>query len=90
MRVPVRAAIAFGQRRGDGGDGDLADAGRRLRRLDQVDLDRRDRAHPHDRVAVEVLGDDLAAVAEHDLAPGRRAEPPQQPALDLRADRGPG
>jgi hypothetical protein len=51
-----------------------------------VDLDLRDRAHSHDRVAVEVLGDDLAAVAEHDLAPRGRAEPEQEPAFDLGAN----
>jgi hypothetical protein len=51
-----------------------------------VRLDLRDRAHAHDRVAVDVLGDELAAVAEHDLAPRRVAEPEQEPALDLSAD----
>src|SRR3954453_21757959 len=71
---------------GDGGDGDLADAGRLLGRLDQMHLDLRDGGHSHERVAVEVLGDDVAAFAEHDLAPRRGAEPEEQPAFDLSAD----
>ena len=45
-----------------------------------------DRLHAHDRVAVEVLGDDVAAVAEDDLAPGGRAQREQQPAFNLGAD----
>ena len=49
-------------------------------------VDLRHRLHPHDRVAVEVLGDDLAAVAEHDLAPGGGAERVDEAAFDLGAD----
>ena len=51
-----------------------------------MDLDLRDRAHPHDRIGVEVLGNDVAAVAEDDLAPGCGAQAPEQPAFHLRAD----
>ena len=49
-RVPVRARDRVRQRGSDRRDADLADAGRRLGRLDQVDLDPRHRAHPHDRI----------------------------------------
>jgi hypothetical protein len=41
---------------------------------------------PHDPVAVEVLGDDLAAVAKHDLAPGGAAQRVDEAAFDLGAD----
>src|SRR4051812_3326330 len=51
-----------------------------------MDLDPRDRPHTRDRVPVEVLGGDVAALAEHDLAPRRGAEPEEQPAFDLSAD----
>jgi hypothetical protein len=51
-----------------------------------VHLDRGDRAHAYDRVAVEVLGDDLAALAEDDLAPRGLAQPKQEPAFDLGTD----
>src|SRR6202041_576658 len=69
-----------------GGDADLADSRRRFARFDQQHVDLRHRLHPHDRVVVEVLGDDLASVAEHDLAPGGGAQRPDQAAFDLRAD----
>jgi hypothetical protein len=59
------------ERRRDGWDADLADAGRRLGRIDQVHLDRRDRPHAHQRVTIEVLGHDLTAVTQDDFAPGR-------------------
>jgi hypothetical protein len=75
-----------GQRRRGGGHADLADPGRRLARFDQQHLDLRRRLHPHDRVGVEVLGDDLAAVAEDDLAPGGGAERVDEAAFDLSAD----
>ena len=42
--------------------------------------------HAHDGVAIEILGDDLATLAEDDLAPGGSAQPPQESALDLRAN----
>src|SRR5690348_11536995 len=42
--------------------------------------------HLHDRVGVEVLGNDLAAVAEDDLAPGGGTECVDEAALDLGAD----
>ena len=35
---------------------------------------------------MEILGKDVAACAEDDLAPGGSAQPPQEPALDLRAN----
>src|SRR6185436_7871473 len=71
---------------GDRGDADLADSGRWLGRVDQVHLDPRDRTHPQTWIGVEVLGDEVAALAEADLAPRCRAQPPEQPALHLRAD----
>jgi hypothetical protein len=74
------AALQFLEQRGEPGvpevDGGSEDQ--------HVDLGHR--LHPHDRVAVEVLGDDLAAVAEHDLAPGGGAQRPDEAAFDLRAD----
>src|SRR5579862_5141886 len=69
-----------------GGDANLTDPRRRLARLDQQDVDLWHRLHPHDRVTVEVLGDDLAAVAEHGLTPGGGAQRPDEAAFDLRAD----
>jgi hypothetical protein len=75
-----------GQRGCGGGDADLADAGRWLGRFDQEHVDLRHRLHPHDRVAVEVLGDDLAAVAEYGLAPGGGAQRVDEPTFDLGAD----
>src|SRR6202042_1620809 len=74
------------ERRSDRGDADLPDSGRRLGRLDQGPLDLRDRAHPHDRIGVEVLGDDVAAIAEDDLAPRRGADSPEQSPFHLRTD----
>src|SRR4029077_18523512 len=79
-----------GDRVGQGGRGgghaDLADPGRRLARFDQQHLDLRRRLHPHDQVGIEALGDDLAAVAQDDLAPGGGAERVQEAAFDLGAD----
>src|SRR6266852_3255609 len=49
-------------------------------------FDPRYRLHPHDGVAIEILGKDVATCAEDDLAPGGSAQPPQEPALDLRAN----
>ena len=43
--------------------GCFTDSGWWFGRLDQVYVDRRDRAHPHDRVAVEILGDDEDGIA---------------------------
>src|ERR1700737_4056998 len=71
---------------GEGGDGvgygwcgsrdaDLADPGRWFVGVDQVDFDGRGGLDAHDGVAIEVLGDDVVAFAEDDLAPGRSAEP---------------
>jgi transposase-like protein len=92
-----RQGQAADPRSGEGGDSvrecrynsrhaDLSDTGRRLVRLDQVHFDRRRRLHARHRVAVEVLGDDVAAVSENDLAPGGRAESVEDSALDLLAD----
>ena len=86
MRVPVSAAIAFARAGATEGTDTSPTPVAILDGLDEVDLDPRDGAHARDRVAVEVLGDDLAAVAEHDLAPRRGAEPEQEPAFDLGAD----
>ena len=44
MRVPVSAAMAFASAGATEGTADLADAGRRLGRLDQVHLDPRERS----------------------------------------------
>src|SRR5258708_5783227 len=49
-------------------------------------FDPRYRLHAHDWIAVEILGKDVATCAEDDLAPGGSAQPPQEPALDLRAN----
>ncbi len=51
-----------------------------------MDLYLRYRLHPHDGIAIEILGKDVAACAEDDLAPGGSAQPPQEPAFDLRAN----
>src|SRR5260370_40702253 len=49
-------------------------------------FDPRYRLHAHDWIAVEILGKDVATCAEDDLAPGGSAQPPQEPAFDLRAN----
>src|SRR6266566_2578128 len=49
-------------------------------------FDPRYRLHPHDWIAIEILGKDVATCAEDDLAPGGSAQPPQEPAFDLRAN----
>src|SRR5260370_40463521 len=49
-------------------------------------FDPRYRLHPHDWISIEILGKDVATCAEDDLAPGGGAQPPQEPALDLRAN----
>src|SRR5256886_8940747 len=38
------------------------------------------------RSAIEILGKDVATCAEDDLAPGGSAQPPQEPAFDLRTN----
>src|ERR1700737_3781028 len=49
-------------------------------------FDPRYRLHAHDWIAVEILGKNVATLAEDDLAPGGGAQPPQEPAFDLRTN----
>ena len=55
-------------------------------RFDQVYIDFRNGLDAHDRIAIEVLRDDLAAVAEDDLAPRGGAQAVDDPAFNLGAD----
>src|SRR5882724_12524674 len=84
--VAGECGYGVGEGRGCGRHGDLADPRRWLVRIDQVDFDVRNGLDAHDGVAVEVLGDDVTAFTEDDLAPGRCAEPPEDAAFDLGPD----
>src|SRR5258708_3359226 len=76
-----------GDRRRHERNADLSDTARLLRRIDEMNLDGRSRPHSHQRVAVEVLGHDLAGVAENDFAPQGGTEPEQNAPLDLSANK---
>src|SRR6266849_1768727 len=89
-RQPADALAGRGEDRiRDGGhDGRrarFADPPRGLRARDQMDVDRRRLVDPQHTVVVEVVLFH-AAVLECDLAPQRRADPEDDPALDLRLD----
>src|SRR5689334_218832 len=86
MRVPVSTKIALASPGATVGTLASPDTAWRLGRFDQVHFDRRYRLHAHDGIAIEVLRDDVAAIAQDDLTPGSGSKPPQDPALHLRAD----
>jgi hypothetical protein len=86
IRVPVRAAIAFAS--AGATIGTLASptpVGCLVESIKCTSMPGTE-PHPHDRVPIEVLSDDLAAVTEDDLAPRRGAQPPAQSTLYLGAD----
>src|ERR1700745_4113404 len=83
-RVPVRAATAFARAGAtDGTETSPIPVGDSVGWIRWISISGTERMRT---IAVEVPGDDLAALAERHLAPRRGTQPEQEPALDLRAD----